>query len=164
MKRHLVSWMLLALLSVAVHALGGTECCVKVQLNVSETDLPNNRLGLKIRMTNTGSDTLRFSNGVGPWAGLRKIKLVAIRLPGGEPIDNQLRAIIDPELGPKEIAPKQSLEYDVPLDELYHELAVELRKGSGEFVLFWTYELVTLDERKSDRLGGWLMISAKKKS
>jgi hypothetical protein len=56
----------------------------------------------------------------------------------------------------------ESLQYDVPVDELYHELAVELRKGKGEIVLFWTYQLTTLDSRKSERVGGWLTIREKK--
>ncbi len=149
------------LLCVSLRVLGDTGCCVPIRLDVS-AKLSDSRPALTIKLTNTGTESLRFSNGFGPWAGPGQIRLIAIRLPGGEPIDNQLRAMVDPALGPVDLPAGESLQYDVPVDELYHELAVELRKGKGEIVLFWTYQLTTLDSRKSERVGGWLTIREKK--
>lgn len=152
---------LIVLLCMSLHAFADTSCCVPIRMDINAKQLSGNRIALAIKLTNTGKESLRFSNGFGPWAGPGQVKLVAIKLPGGEPIDNQLRAMMDPALGPVDLAPGKALEYDVPLDEIYRELAVELRKGKGDVVLFWTYQLTTLDSKKSERVGGWLAIGGK---
>lgn len=157
MWRSLVLFTVLALfLSCQIGA--ETDCCIPIRLDVNTKSVSKDRLALSIRLTNTGDQVLRFSNGFGPWAGARQITLVAIKLPGGEPIPNQLRAMVDPALGMVEIQPGKAVQYDVPIDELYHELAAELRKGKSDIVLFWTYQLETWDSKKSERVGGWLMI------
>jgi len=138
-----------------------TSCCVAIRLDISSKQLSKDRLALTIKLTNTGKETLRFSKGFGPWAGPAQVRLVAIKLPGGEPIDNQLRAMVEPALGPVDLAPGKALEYDVPLDEIYYELAQELRKGKEDIVLFWTYQLTTLDSKRSERVGGWLTVRGK---
>lgn len=161
MLRFFAHLSLFVLLGLSLSVFADTSCCVPIRLDINAKQLSGNRVALNIKLTNTGNELLRFSNGFGPWAGPGQVKLVAMKLPGGEPIDNQMRAMVDPALGPVDLGPGKALEYDVPLDELYRELAVELRKGKGEVVLFWTYQLNTLDSKKSERVGGWLPLHSK---
>lgn len=161
MPRFCAHLSLVILLCMSLNAFAETSCCVPIRLDINAKQLSGDRMALTIKLTNTGKESLRFSNGFGPWAGPGQVRLVAIKLPGGEPIDNQLRAMVDPALGPVDLAPGKGLEYDVPLDELYRELAIERRKGKGDVVLFWTYQLITLDSKRSERVGGWLTIHGK---
>jgi hypothetical protein len=151
-----VSVLLILYLSFQAH--GDTACCVPIRLEVTPKNLAGNRLALSIKLTNTGTESVRFSNGFGPWAGPGQIQLIAIKLPGSEPIPNQLRAMVDPVLGFSEIEPGKALQYDVPVDELYRELALELKRRKSDIVLFWTYQLETANSKRSERVGGWLML------
>lgn len=152
---------LLALLGIQGGAVAAPPCCVPIKLDVrarTQTDEPT----LTVKLTNVGQKPLRFSIGAGPWAGEGQISLVAIKLPLGLAIPNELRTMIDPPLGPMELKPAESREYDVPLRRLYPELADELKKSrDGEFVLFWTYQLTTWDSMQSERVGGWLPLKAR---
>jgi len=146
------------LLCLPLCAASDSKCCVPIKLDVTPQKTADGRMELTIKLTNTGEKPLRFSKGAGPWAGADQIRLVAMRLPGGDSIVNKTQALRDPPLGFLELAPGQSEQHSVLVDHIYPELAVELRKGSTDLVLFWTYQLTTSDSLLSERVGGWLTL------
>ena len=167
---HLVRRLFLIALSVA--PLGASadpkgrgqeaKCCVNIQLDVRRQSTEGGVEGLSISLKNVGSRPLRFSAGDGPWLGINQIQLVAVVVPGGEPIRNELMAAMDPQMGFIELAPGESKRHVVAIEHLYPELQAELSKGRSDIVLFWTYHLSTAEGQKSERLGGWLMFPSKR--
>ena len=133
------------------------RCCVSIQMDVAQRTAKDGLPALAIKLTNTGKTPVTFVIGSGPWVGVHEIQLVAIKLPLGVAVPNELRSLRDPALGAMTIDPGQSREEEVPLRYLYPELAAELRTHKGEYVLFWTYQLHAGSEI-SQRLGGWLTI------
>lgn len=154
---------LVVLICVPFYASGDPKCCVPIKLDVSPQWTSEGRLELAIKLTNIGEKPLHFSKGAGPWVGPEQIRLVAIILPWGDPIVNKEQALRDPHLGFMELAPGEAEQHSVLIDDIYPELAAELRKGKTDVVLFWTYQLTTSDSTQSERVGGWLTLTAKKK-
>lgn len=143
-----------------VYAFGEPKCCVSIKLDVTPKWAAQG-LELSIQLTNTGEKPLRFSKGAGPWAGADQIRLVAIKLPWGDPILNKEQALRDPPLGFMELAPGKAEQHTVAVEQIYPELSAELRKGQTDLVLFWTYRLTAADSTQSERVGGWLALPAK---
>lgn len=162
MVRFLAQIVLTLLVCVPSYAAGDPKCCVPVKLDVHPQWTSKGRLELAITLTNTGEKPLRFSKGSGPWVGPEQIRLVAIILPWGDPIVNKEQALRDPHLGSMELAPGEAEQHSVAIDDIYPELAAELRNGKSDVVLFWTYQLMTSDSAQSERVGGWLMFPAKR--
>lgn len=133
------------------------RCCAPIQLDVTP-QWTSKGLELVIKLTNTGGKPLRFSKGAGPWVGAEQIRLVAIKLPWGEPIVNERQALRDPPLGFMELAPGKAEQHSVLIEHIYPELATELSQGKVDIVLFWTYQLTMADSTQSERVGGWLSI------
>lgn len=160
--RHLQVSLVLALICMGAHAAENMSCCVPISVTVTPKVEPNKPPALSIKITNTGTGPLSFSIGSGPWAGPDQIRLVAMLLPSGRVIPNELQSIRDPRFGDIKLAPGGFEEHQVPLESVYPELTAELRKQRQEVVLFWTYQLSTSDSRLSERVGGWLVFPAKK--
>ena len=160
MSRLLTRLALVILRWMPAHAFGEPKCCVPSKVEVTPQWVAQG-LELSIKLTNASEKPLRFSKGAGPWAGADQIRLVAIRLPWGDPILNKEQALRDPPLGFMELAPGKSEQHSVAVEHIYPELAAELRKGQTDVVLFWTYRLTTADSTQSERVGGWLAIPAK---
>lgn len=161
MFRLLVRIAPLILLCVPLWASADPKCCIPIKLNVTPQWTAKG-LELAIKLTNTGEKPLRFSKGAGPWVGAEQIRLVAIKLPWGDPIVNERQALRDPPLGFMELAPGKAEQHSVLIEHLYPELATELRHGKTEIVLFWTYQLTTADSTQSERVGGWLSVPTKR--
>jgi len=151
---------LVILIWIPLYASGEPKCCVPIKLDVAP-EWAAQGLELSIRLTNTAERPLRFSKGSGPWAGPHQIRLVAIKLPFGDPILNKEQALRDPPLGFMELAPGKSEQHSVAIEDIYPELATELRKGKTDVVLFWTYQLTAADSTQSERVGGWVALPAK---
>lgn len=153
---------LVVLVCTPLYASADPKCCVPIKLDVTPQWTPQGRLELAIKLTNTGEKPLRFSKGAGPWVGSEQVRLVAIKLPWGDPIVNETQALRDPPLGFMELALGTAEQHSVLIDHIYPELAAELRKGKTDVVLFWTYQLIS-DSTQSERVGGWLPLTARKK-
>jgi hypothetical protein len=151
---------LVVLMWMPVYAFGEPKCCVPIKLDVTPQWTAQG-LELSIKLTNTGEKRLRFSKGAGPWAGADQIRLIAMKLPWGDPIVNKEQALRDPPLGFMELAPGKSEQHEVAVEHIYPELAAELRKGQTDVVLFWTYRLTAADSTQSERVGGWLSLPAR---
>jgi hypothetical protein len=160
MIRVLVQIALVAVIWMPLCAISAPKCCVQIKLDVAPQWTPRG-LELSIKLTNTGQKPLRFSKGAGPWAGADQIRLVAIKLPWGDPILNKEQALRDPPLGFMELAPGKFEQHIVAIEDIYPELSAELRKGETDVVLFWTYRLTAADSTPSERVGGWLALPAK---
>jgi len=161
MFRLLMRIVSISLVCVPLCVSADPKCCVPIKLDVAP-QWTSKGLELAIKLTNTGEKPLRFSKGAGPWVGAEQIRLVAIKLPWGDPIVNERQALRDPPLGFMELAPGKAEQHSVLIEHIYPELATELRQGKADIVLFWTYQLTTADSTQSERVGGWLSVPAKK--
>jgi hypothetical protein len=160
MNRLLAQIALVVLILMPLYAFGEPKCCVPIKLDVTPQRTAQ-ELELSIKLTNTGEKPLRFSKGAGPWAGADQIRLVAVKLPSGDPILNKEQALRDPPLGFMELAPGKSEQHSVAVEHIYPELAAQLRKSQTDVVLFWTYQLTASDSTQSERVGGWLKLPVK---
>jgi hypothetical protein len=86
------------------------------------------------------------------------IQLVAMRIPDGVVVLNKERAVLDPTPAELMLAPGASEIGNVKLEDVYPELLAELRVGRRDVVLFWTYQMRLIDDRLSERVGGWLLL------
>ena len=145
--------------TAASGAVAPEKCCVSIDVQVAQKTAKDGLPALTVKLINTAESPIKFSIGSGPWVGIHQIQLVAIRLPSGVAVPNELRSMRDPAFGNMTIDPGQSKEEEVPLRYLYPELAEELRTQKGEYVLFWTYQLHA-ESGVSKRMGGWLSIKS----
>jgi hypothetical protein len=158
--RHFQMTLLLALIGMGAHAAENAKCCVPIAVTVTPKIAPDRPPALNIKITNTGAAPLSFSIGSGPWIGPDQIRLVAMLLPSGRVIPNEMQSIRDPRSGEITLPPGGSEERQVPLESVYPELTAELRKQREDIVLFWTYQLYDSDSGQSERVGGWLRLSS----
>jgi hypothetical protein len=82
-----------------------------------------------------------------------------MRLPSGAIVQNKSKAVIDPRLDSEDLRSGGKLEDVVYLDEMYPEVAAEIRLAKEDIILFWTYQFSS-SEMKSERFGGWVFFKA----
>jgi hypothetical protein len=161
--RHVILLILFqALIAGATETPAGCASCVEIAIEVTAVSKSPGKPAVGVRLTNRGRDTLKIRFGEGPW--LDRLKLVAIDLPTGDPIPSGSKALVNPAPEIIELKPGESEAHAVALDEFYPELASELRRGSREIMLYWTFQLVTEDRRSSERLAGWIQFKASAKN
>jgi hypothetical protein len=67
--------------------------------------------------------------------------------------------VIDPRLDSEDLRPGGKLEDVVYLDQMYPEIAAEIRRAKEDIVLFWTYQF-SGSAMSSERFGGWVLFKA----
>lgn len=87
------------------------------------------------------------------------IKIVAMRLASGTGVVNESRAVVDSRLVSERLPAGGRLEDVVYLDEMYPEIAAEIRRGKEDIIVFWTYRFSDTD-MESERFGGWVLFPA----
>jgi hypothetical protein len=144
-----------------VSAADRVVCCTPIAVNVSSAYAQDGAPILKVTIRNNGTSAIRLGPGDNPWIGPQMIKAVGMVLPDGRPILNKTRAVIEPSPLSESLLPGQSLDDVVNLDEMYPEIAGEIRRGvAREVMVFWTYRLLGADAA-SERIGGWVLFTTK---
>jgi hypothetical protein len=139
------------------------DCCVPLSVEVSGVRTSEGRSILKVRIENRGTSAITIGPAQNPWIGPAMIKVVAMRLPSGASVVNKSRAVIDPSLVSEQLPAGRKLEDVVDLDEMYPEVAAEIRRGKDDVIVFWTYRFSGSD-MESERLGGWVLFKASARS
>jgi hypothetical protein len=139
-------------------AKGAELCCVSILVDAKSRVEPAGIVLLHIRLTNTGSEVLRFDRSFLPWASRLPIILAAAqeRWPHEALHPNPVTVIKDPGPGIVTIASGQSVEGDIRLTDEFDRFAETLKKES--VVVLWSYQLTTSDGRMSARMGGAIAI------
>lgn len=135
------------------------DCCVPLSVAVSSARSDEGRPILKVAIENRGGSAISIGPEQNPWVGPAMIKIVAMRLPSGAIIQNKSRAVIDPRLDSEDLRPGGKLEDEVHLDEMYPEIAAEIRRAKEDIILFWTYQF-SGSVTRSERFGGWVLFKA----
>ena len=149
------------LLILALYAVSSVraDCCVPLSVAVSSNRSEEGRPVLKVTIENRGTSAIAIGPAQNPWLGPGMIKVVAMRLPSGAIVQNKSRAVIDPGLDSEDLRAGEKLEDLVYLDQMYPEIAAEVRRAKEDIILFWMYQFSGSD-MKSERFGGWLLFNA----
>lgn len=165
MSRSLLRLLAILMALGPLSAVGAQQCeaCPTIQVDVEPIWDKGGEASLAVSLRNTGSKPIRFWHSSGPWAGSQRIKLVALRLPSGEAIENDLMAVVDNFGGELNLDPGKSVQYVDKLRLFYPELHDALVNDPGrDHILFWTYELETVNGQRSPRVSGWLLLPHRK--
>lgn len=154
--------MVLCLIGLCAVSSAQADCCVPLSMEVSSARSDEGRPILKVMIENRGTSAITIGPAQNPWVGPAMIKVVAMRLPSGAIVQNKSRAVIDPRLASEDLRAGEKLEDVVYLDQMYPEVAAEIRRAKEEIILFWTYQF-SGSEMKSERLGGWVLFRASSK-
>lgn len=147
---------LLLIMALCAAPLTWADCCVPLAMQVSSARSNEGRPTLKVIIENRGTSTISIGPAQNPWVGPAMIKVVAMRLPSGVIVQNRSRAVIDPRLDSEDLRSGEKLEDVVYLDQMYPEVAAEIRRAKEDIILFWTYQF-SGSEVKSERFGGWVL-------
>lgn len=135
------------------------NCCVPLSVVVSSAHTREGRPILKVTVENGGTSAISIGPSQNPWIGPGMIIVAGMRLPSGAIIANKSRAVIDPRLDSERLPAGGKVEDVVYLDEMYPEVAAEIRRGKEDIIIFWTYRFSGSDI-ESERLGGWTLFRA----
>jgi len=112
---------------------------------------------LNVSLTNVANVPLNIYQGALPWEFRYNLQLLAVKAFLPEGILEEALPVVDPG-GLKEIQmqPGEMLRGTISLNERFNTLSQDVKKR--DIIIFWTYQLETVNGTKLDRLGGWLMI------
>jgi hypothetical protein len=135
---------------------GGTKIKFDITLQFEKK---SDRHFLNISLTNTGDDCECYSSDL-PWSHNHSMTILIAKKNAcrfGFSLSPQQEMICDnPSIGITKIKMNKQIYGIVDLDSRYPELSKYLRDEAVD--LFWSYELCDIDDRPSNRLGGWIYI------
>jgi hypothetical protein len=127
-------------------------------LEVRLQESPMNNFLLHIKLTNRGRKPLSMYEEELPWRNRWAMFVTAVAWNGkyGRPLED-IGPVDDPVFRPISIAPGQTLEGDIRLNERFPDLIESLQKG--DLIFFWVYELWTRQQSTGERHIGSVQVS-----
>ena len=141
---------LVVILLLVAGASGDTPDALRMTVSLAEP------LMLNVKLTWQGEAPLVVNSAWLPWGRFYGMLVVATNsAPLSRPLESPPR--IDDPMGKQlTIQPGESLEGRISLKERFP--SIEVAASRHDLVVFWSYELRSVDGRQLPRLGGWLLI------
>jgi hypothetical protein len=111
---------------------------------------------LDIQLTNDTGKALEVFKHSLPWVGFYSIVLVAVKTDAPGTVLERATPVDDPIVGTVTIQPGETLSGKIELDRHFPGLAGAI--GQRDVVVFWTYQLQTVDGAGLPRQGGWVLL------
>lgn len=130
-----------------------------LRLNVALEASEDERFRLHISLAYQGAVSATAYRASLPWESVHSLLLSAIKLDAfGTPIE-QVFAIDDPGSEKVTLAPGQVLAGYISLDERFPDLAKAHQER--DIIIFWTYQMITIDGMVTDRSSGSVLLERK---
>jgi hypothetical protein len=131
------------------------DISVDVTPHVDATSEPT----LHVRLTNRESRSLSAYRGALPWGNRYSVIVVAVRKGKPNQVLQQVTYIDDPGPQTIELRPGEVLDGDIVLRKFVRNAREETQQH--ELIVFWSYQLLTNDDRQSERFSGSVLFSPK---
>lgn len=123
-----------------------------IELNIT----PIGRTRIRVSLEYSGEGSIEVYTSALPWSNFDSIILVAVEANAiGAPLPHEL-VIDDPAPSTVVIEPGERLHGDIDLASRFATLDKELTLH--DIILFWSYEMRTVDNSVLPRVGGWIQL------
>lgn len=112
---------------------------------------------LLVRLTNLSANPLTVYKSSLPWGNRYSMIVVAVRVAGVNEVLPTPPVIDDPGPDRLVIGAGETLSGEINLAHRFANFTSGAG-GKGDLLLFWSYQLTTVDHQASERVGGWLQV------
>jgi hypothetical protein len=158
--RAILSWLMALSFVIWEPALEAAEVQPVIAIEAKISPALDRGRDLEISITNPGNQAITMFKANLPWSTRHSLLLVAVTADRSARRLNEALYVDDPSPGAVTVPPSQVLSGHIDLDQRFPELN-EARKHS-EIILFWSYETELLNNVRTNRVSGTVVIPQSK--